>query len=115
MTDTHGNIFAQLPELLPEEIFQQFIQGKEFKLERIVSKGHATPADYWYDQSQHEWVILLSGSAGLRFEGEENLRELQPGDFVNIPAHQRHRVEWTDPDRITVWLALHYSTSSNFS
>ena len=109
MTDAHGNIFAQLPELLPEEVFQQLEQGKEFKLERIVSQGHATPADQWYDQTQHEWVILLSGSAGLRFEDEENLRELRPGDFVDIPAHKRHRVEWTALNETTVWLALHYS------
>jgi cupin 2 domain-containing protein len=110
MTDAHGNLFAHLPDSLPEELFQELGRGKKFKLERIISMGHATPADQWYDQEQHEWVLLLSGSAGLRFEEEENVQELRPGDFVDIPAHKRHRVEWTDPKEKTVWLALHYST-----
>lgn len=103
-----GNVFAHLPDSLPEELFQELEHGQGFTLERIISIGHATPAGKWYDQEQHEWVLLLSGSAGLRFEGEGNLQELHPGDFINIPAHRRHRVEWTDPNKKTVWLALHY-------
>ena len=109
MTDSRGNIFAHLPDSLPEELFQELRHGKGFKLERIISMGHATPAGKWYDQEQHEWVLLLSGSAGLRFEGNGKVQELRPGDFVNIPAHKRHRLEWTDPKEKTVWLALHYS------
>jgi cupin 2 domain-containing protein len=111
MTNTSGNIFAQLPPSLPEEVFQEIIHGTEFRLERIISSGQATPAGQWYDQEQHEWVVLLSGAAGLRFEGEEALRILSPGDFVNIPPHTRHRVEWTGVTATTVWLALHYSKS----
>ena len=111
MTNAAGNIFAKLPQALSEEVFQEIIHGAEFRLERIVSSGQATPAGQWYDQEQHEWVVLLSGAAGLRFEGEEDLRVLHPGDFVNIPAHTRHRVEWTDEKQHTVWLALHYSKS----
>jgi cupin 2 domain-containing protein len=106
-----GNIFANLPLSQSEEIFQEIIQGKGFSLERIISFGQSTPVGQWYDQEQHEWVVLLSGAAGLRFEGEEGLRVLHPGDFVNIPAHTRHRVEWTDEKQNTVWLALHYSKS----
>ena len=109
--DTTGNIFAELPQSLPEELFQEIIHGEAFRLERIISSGQATPDGQWYDQEQHEWVVLLSGTAGLRFEGQEGLRVLHPGDFVNIPAHTRHRVEWTDEKRHTVWLALHYSKS----
>ena len=106
------NLFAQLPQSLPEELFEELTHGAEFRLERILSLGHATPAGQWYDQEQHEWVVLLSGAAGLRFEGEEAPRVLSPGDFVNIPAHTRHRVEWTDAKQHTVWLALHYATLS---
>ena len=109
MTNPAGNLFAQLPQSLPEELFEEIIHGAEFRLERIISTGQATPDGQWYDQEQHEWVVLLSGAAALRFEGEEGLRVLQPGDFVNIPAHTRHRVEWTDAKQHTVWLALHYS------
>jgi cupin 2 domain-containing protein len=103
------NIFTHAFDALPQEVFQDLQQGQEFRLERIISQGHATPENQWYDQTQHEWVILLSGSAGLRFEGEEKVQELRPGDFVNIPAYKRHRVEWTDPMETTIWLALHYS------
>jgi cupin 2 domain-containing protein len=110
-TNAAGNIFAKLPQSLSEEVFQEMIHGERFRLERIISFGQATSAGQWYDQDQHEWVVLLSGAAGLRFEGEEGLRVLSPGDFVNIPAHTRHRVEWTDEKQSTVWLALHYSTS----
>ena len=80
-----------------------------FRLERIVSAGQATPPGEWYDQDTHEWVALLTGGAGLRFEDEAEPRVLAPGDYLLIPAHRRHRVEWTDPEPPTVWLALHYS------
>jgi len=103
------NLFANLPQSLPEEVFQEILHGDGFRLERIISFGQATPAGQWYDQEQHEWVVLLSGAASLRFEGEEDLHVLHAGDFVNIPAHTRHRVEWTDEKLPSVWLALHYS------
>lgn len=78
------------------------------RLERIVSTGHATPPGQWLDQDTNEWVAVLRGRAALRFEDEEGPRVLGPGDCALIPAHRRHRVEWTDPDEPTVWLALHY-------
>ncbi|MCG8543778.1 MAG: cupin domain-containing protein, partial [Alphaproteobacteria bacterium] len=76
-------------------------------LERILSTGHATPAGEWYDQPRAEWVVVLRGRAGLRFEDEETVRTLNPGDHLLIPAHARHRVEWTSDTEPTVWLALH--------
>lgn len=78
------------------------------RIERIVSLGHASPPGFWFDQDQNEWVILLQGAARLRFEGEEGAVELTPGSYIDIPAQKRHRVEWTDPERVTVWLAVHY-------
>jgi cupin 2 domain-containing protein len=77
------------------------------RVERITSRGHATPPGEWYDQPQDEWVALLAGAARLLVEGEPAARELRPGDWVLLPARLRHRVEWTDPDRDTVWLAVH--------
>jgi cupin 2 domain-containing protein len=71
-----------------------------------ASQGHASPGGFWYDQGQHEWVVVLKGAARLRFEAE--IVEMKPGDFMNIPAHERHRVEWTTPDEPTIWLAVHY-------
>lgn len=101
------NLFAPIPPEINEEFFQVLLDTSSFRLERIVSRGQATPSEEWYDQDTHEWVILLSGSACLRIEDEPD-RVLRPGDYLLIPAHRRHRVEWTDSEHPTVWLALHY-------
>lgn len=103
-----GNLFGGFPENLPQELFETLVETVSLRLERIVSAGHATPAGEWYDQERPEWVVLLCGSAGLRFEEHPEIVVLKPDDFLLIPAHERHRVEWTDPRVKTVWLALHY-------
>ena len=102
------NLFAPISPQITEEIIQVLLSTAHFRLERIVSAGQATPPGEWCDQDTHEWVALLTGSAGLRFQDEPEPRVLNPGDYLLIPAHRRHRVEWTDPARPTVWLALHY-------
>jgi cupin 2 domain-containing protein len=104
-----GNLFSGvIVQGLRDEIFETLLETNHFQLERIVSTGQATPPGEWYDQDTQEWVILLTGSAGLLFEGEGEAHLLGPGDYVHIPAHQRHRVEWTDSKEKTLWLALHY-------
>jgi cupin 2 domain-containing protein len=103
-----ANLFAARLEPKREEIFETLLETGRVRLERIISTGQSTPAGEWYDQERNEWVALLSGSAGLLFEGEPEPRVMKPGDYLIIPAHLRHRVEWTDPDHETVWLALHY-------
>jgi cupin 2 domain-containing protein len=102
------NLLRDLPESLPAEMFQTLLETSNVRIERIVSLGHASPPGFWYDQDQHEWVLLMSGAARLRLEGDEPF-ELRPGAYVNIPAHRRHRVEWTHPTEPTVWLAIHYA------
>jgi cupin 2 domain-containing protein len=105
-----ANLFADLPGRLPDELFTTLLEAGDLRIERIVSFGHASPPGFWFDQHQHEWVVLLKGAARLRFEDEE--LELRPGSFVNIPAHRRHRVDWTSPDESTIWLAVHYGDDS---
>jgi len=100
------NLFAAIPAVIVDELLEPLVQTGCFTLERIVSAERTTPRDEWYDQERDEWVVLLSGSAGLLFEGESEPLVLSPGDSVQIPAHRRHRVEWTEEK--TVWLALHY-------
>lgn len=102
------NIYSEIPESLPSELFENLLTGAHFKLERIVSKGHATSTGTWCDQEQDEWVLLLKGRAGIFFEGDLDVRTLKVGDYVLIPARCRHRVEWTEPGVETVWLALHF-------
>lgn len=102
------NIFDGVPAEIPDELVQALLRTSDLRIERIISHGHASPEGFWYDQDTHEWVLLVSGAARLRFEGGEPV-EMIPGSFVNIPAHKRHRVEWTDPKQPTIWLAIHYS------
>jgi cupin 2 domain-containing protein len=102
------NLFSDLARRLPEEVVETLAEAAEVRIERIVSHGHASPPDFWYDQDQNEWVLVLKGAARLRFEDEEEAVEMEPGDFLNIPAHKRHRVEWTAPNEPTLWLAVHY-------
>lgn len=103
-----GNIFDDAAGGGSEETFETLKETDGARVERIVSTGQCTPAGEWLDQSEHEWVIMLSGGAGLRFEGSGSALELSPGDYLEIPAGCRHRVEWTDPAQATVWLAFHY-------
>ncbi len=102
------NLFANLPDSLPEEFFETLLEGSSVRIERIVSRGHCSPPGFCYDQETHEWVIVLRGSATLSFPENETTVALGPGDYVNIPAHQKHRVESTADDEPTVWLAVHY-------
>ena len=96
MPNRSSNLFADLPRQLPQELVETLLSTVSFKIVQIVSDGHASPEGFWYDQEMHEWVLLVGGSARLRFEGEEPI-DMSPGSFVHIPAHQRHRVEATDP------------------
>ncbi len=100
------NLLADVPANLPEELFVKLLDAGNVRIEKIVSHGHASPEGFWYDQEQHEWVVVLRGAARLSIEDE--IKELKPGDFILISAHQKHRVEWTTPDEPTVWLAVFY-------
>jgi cupin 2 domain-containing protein len=103
------NVFQGLPKDLSQEVIDIIAQSDQIRIERIVSQGHKTPPDYWYDQDEHEFVLVLQGKAGLIFAEEEFLYELAPGDYIVIPARKRHRVEWTVPDEITIWLTVYFS------
>ena len=101
------NLFDNLPAHLPEEYFDTLVEAGSVTIERIVSHGHTSPASGWYDQSRHEWVVVLKGKGVVAFDNGDEVT-LDPGDYLNIPAHCRHRVAWTAPDEDTVWLAVHY-------
>lgn len=102
------NLFADLPAALPEEWLEVLVCGAGCRLERIVSRGHASPPGFWYDQPQAEWVVVLRGRAWLQLADEPTPRELGPGDHLILPAGCRHRVEATAANEETVWLALFY-------
>lgn len=102
-----GNFFNQLTTSSQDEIFELLCHGQGVRIERIISHGQATPAGEWYDQAQAEWVVLLRGAAGLVFEDGREIT-LMPGDWLEIPAHCRHRVSWTASGQQSLWLAVHY-------
>jgi len=101
------NIFESIPDDLEDEIADLLVQNEKVQIERIVSKGHASPATGWYDQEKDEWVIVLKGAAIIVFENDSEIK-LEKGDYLNIPAHTRHKVTWTQTESETVWLAIHY-------
>jgi cupin 2 domain-containing protein len=102
------NLFENIPAELPEELFEDLLARDGLRIERIVSRGHCSPPGFWYDQEENEWVVLLSGAARLAFEEGNQLVELSPGDCLEIPAHVRHRVDWTSGGEDAVWLAVFY-------
>jgi cupin 2 domain-containing protein len=103
-----GHFLQDAANGLPDEISEVMLSGRGMRVERIVSHGQASPPGFWYDQDEHEWVMLLEGEATLRFEQGEQSLQLVPGMHVRIPAHARHRVDWTTPAMRTVWLAVFY-------
>ncbi|MEM1224050.1 MAG: cupin domain-containing protein [Planctomycetota bacterium] len=102
------NLFADLPAPIPEELVDILAVTDSIRIERIVSTGQSSPEDFWYNQDEHEFVVVLKGEATLLFEDNEKPMSMKPGDFVNIPAHRKHRVKSTSPNEPTVWLAVFY-------
>jgi cupin 2 domain-containing protein len=102
------NLFVPLPDDAAAEAVETLLGQPGLRIERILSRGQASPPGFWYDQPEGEWVVLLSGAARLRFADEAAARALVPGDWLDIAPHRGHRVEWTDPTRPTLWLAVYY-------
>ncbi len=101
------NLFKDLPNNLDEEVFEDLLTHKDLRIERIVSTGQTSPESGWYDQKEHEWVLVLKGAGELTFESGV-VQRLDAGEHVTIPAHTKHKVSWTDPTQETIWLAVFY-------
>jgi len=102
-----SNIFTSMPANPDAEVVDLIAQNENTKIERIISRGQTSPATGWYDQEKDEWVMVLTGEAIISFENAMEVN-LKAGDYLNIPAHTKHKVKWTDPNVETVWLAVHY-------
>nr|WP_294809651.1 cupin domain-containing protein [uncultured Sphingomonas sp.] len=101
-----ANLLTKLPAAKRAEAFTELLARPGIRVERIVSRGQATPEDEPMVQAQDEWVLLLEGAAGLRIEDSAEVT-LGPGDHVWIAGGQKHWVTWTAKDRPSVWLAVH--------
>lgn len=111
------NLFENLANISPanisaEEVVTILAKTKSTRIETIVSHGQSSPDDFWYDQQEHEWVVVLKGAARLHFEVDDQRVDLGPGDSVLIPSGCRHRVDWTTPVEPTLWLAIFYADPS---
>lgn len=102
------NLLENIPTDLPEELIEVLAVSDNVRIEWVVSRGHTSPEDFWYDQDQNEFVLLLKGKAKLKFSDPDKMIMLEEGDSLIIPAHQRHRVSWTKPETETIWLVVYY-------
>lgn len=102
-----ANLLANIPDAIPNEIFQDIVTTDTIRIERILSQGHSSPETGWYDQDENEWVLVLSGYGVIEFENGDTIK-LKEGDYLNIKAHQKHKVKSTSPNETTVWLAIFY-------
>ncbi len=102
------NLFQDIPSSLPTELIETIAGSDSVRIERIISRGQTSAPHAWYDQDTDEFVLLLQGRARLQFAENDVVLTLKPGDYLSIPAHQRHRVDWTDPEHDTVWLTVHH-------
>ena len=106
MNKTPLNLLQDIPVGLNQEFIEKLIDQDSFRIERIVSRGQVSPTGFWYDQEEHEWVVVLTGQAKLQIKGEKDFVNLGPGDTYDLPAHTKHRVAWTAPNLDTIWLAV---------
>ncbi|MUK49946.1 cupin domain-containing protein [Aliivibrio fischeri] len=101
------NLFTDIPNELPSEIFEDILSTPNIRIERILSHGHCSPEQGWYDQDENEWVLVLSGFGVIEFD-DGRVITLNKGDYLNIKAHEKHKVQATAPNETTVWLAVFY-------
>mgnify|MGYP000359670791 CR=1 FL=1 len=102
-----NNIFGSIPCEIDKEIFTDLFKHENIRIERIVSKGQISPENGYYDQNENEWVMVLQGAGIIAFDDDSEVK-LEKGDYLNIPKNKKHKVTWTDPDFVTIWLAIFY-------
>jgi len=104
------NLFTPVSDIGADEVFEQILEAGGVRIERIVSHGHTSPREGWYDQDVDEWVLILRGSGKILYEdGSEFL--LCEGEHLHIAAHRKHKVTWTEPAADTIWLAVFFPRS----
>jgi cupin 2 domain-containing protein len=105
LTPRFGNLRNGPAPVAPgTETFAELAAAGGARIERIASR--AVRDGEWYEQGRDEFVLLVEGAATLAF-ADGARRDLRPGDWCLLPAGCRHRVTATDPDAVTIWLAIH--------
>jgi len=101
------NILERTTKDISQEVFEDLAGSENVQIERIISTGQSTPEGKWLKQEKSEFVLLISGRAGLQFRGNEEI-ELNAGDHLVIPPNTEHRVTFTQKEPATIWLAVHF-------
>lgn len=99
------NIFDNIPNKISEEILEELFSNSNVRIERVVSSGNVSPDNFWYDQDEDEWILLVAGNAIVTFEGDRTV-ELKAGDTLYIGAHEKHRVAYTSSNPQCIWLCI---------
>ncbi|MDC0302969.1 Nif11 domain/cupin domain-containing protein [bacterium] len=107
-TDQVDNLFQTPCPPIGEEASRELASGTGWTLNLICSNAFSSPAETWMDQSEMEWVLVLRGSAQVSFKEADAVMDLSPGDHLLIPPNCLHRVERSDPDPGTLWLAMYW-------
>ena len=94
------------------ELFETLVQTGKTRVERIISSGQSSPEGFWYDQHEHEFVLILQGTAVIGFESGRRVA-LEPGTWLHIKPRQRHRVVETSTNPQTIWLALFWTADES--
>lgn len=100
------NIYEKVQIDKTEETFFEIFKNDKIKVEKIVSNGQSSPLNFWYEQKENEYILLLEGFAILEFGDFEV--ELKKGDCLNINSMQKHRVKFTSQEEPTIWFAVFY-------
>jgi cupin 2 domain-containing protein len=95
------NIFEHVTPGKGKENVMELLNSKNVIINRIVSNDVRNGE--WYDQTEDEWLVLLTGEAVVEFSDKE--KELLQGDTLFIPAHLKHRVKSTSQKAL--WLTVH--------
>lgn len=101
-----GNIFDLVPSE-KKEVFEEVFSSEGIRFERIISSGQTSPEEGWYDQPENEWVILLQGTAKIKFDNNE-IKKLKKGDYLFIAKHCKHKVVYTSAMPKCIWLAVFF-------
>lgn len=100
------NLFALPNHKSATELFEALFKSEKILIEKIISCGQKSPEGFWYNQKQDEWVAVLQGQSRLSYS-DGRIKNLSAGDFLFIPAGEKHRVDWTSADPPCIWLAIH--------
>lgn len=103
MNQNSFEFLKNIPSKSSKEMFELVLKNKDIKIERIISYGQTSDKDFWYDQDEDEFVLVLEGNAKIRYDNGE-IFELEKGSSLYIKAHTKHQVIYTANP--TVWLAV---------